>query len=51
VRGVLIVMMRLTVVAILLFVFLAWDMSRNDGYYTRQANGYLYDFARKVGWR
>ena len=43
--------MRLSLVAILVFVFLAWDMSRNDGHHARRINGYLYDFAREVHWR
>ena len=43
--------MRLSLVAIFVFVFLAWDMSRNDGHHARRINGYLYDFAREVRWR
>ena len=42
--------MRLSIAAIFVFVFLAWDMSQNDGHYARQLNGYLYDFAREVRW-
>ncbi len=42
--------MRLTLVAIFVSVFLAWDMSRNDGNYSRHIKGYFYDFAREVRW-
>ena len=35
--------MRLTLAAIVVFGFLAWDMSRNHGYYTRHINAHLDD--------
>ena len=40
--------MRLTVVVIFVFGFLAWGMSRNHGYYTRHLNAYLDDIGRLV---
>ena len=42
--------MRLTLVVIFAFGFLAWDMSQNDGRYGRHINGYLYEFAREIRW-
>jgi hypothetical protein len=42
------VVMRLTLTAIIALGFLAWDTSRNHGYYTRQLNAYLDDFGREV---
>ena len=43
--------MRLILAVIFVFGFLIWDISLNDGYYSRHINGYLYDFAREVRWR
>ena len=40
--------MRLTFAAIVVFGFLAWDMSRNHGYYTRHINAHLDDIGRKI---
>lgn len=40
--------MRLTLAAIVAFVLLAWDMSRNNGYYTRHINAYLEDIGREI---
>lgn len=40
--------MRLTLMAIFVFGFLAWDMSRNHGHYTRHFSAYLDDLGREL---
>jgi hypothetical protein len=40
--------MRLTLAAIVVFGFLAWDMSRNHGYSTRHINAHLDDIGRQI---
>jgi hypothetical protein len=40
--------MRLTLAAIVALSFLAWDIGRNHGYYTRHFNAYLDDIGRQI---
>ena len=40
--------MRLVLVAIFVFGFLAWDIGQNDGHYTRHIGVYLDDIGRSV---
>jgi hypothetical protein len=40
--------MRLILVAIFVFGFLAWDISQNNGQYTHNISAYLDDIGRSV---
>jgi hypothetical protein len=41
-------MLRLMTVTVLFFMFMAWDLSRNHGEYTRSINESLRDLAREA---
>lgn len=43
--------MRPALAAVLVFGFLVWDMSKNQGQYTRSITASLDDVARQVRWR
>ena len=43
--------MRPALAALLVFGFLAWDMSKNHGHYSRMLSASLDDAARQVRWR
>ncbi len=42
------IVMRLTLAAIVAFSFLAWDIGRNHGYYTRHLNAHFDDLGRQI---
>jgi hypothetical protein len=42
------IVMRLTLVGIFVFGFLAWDIGRNHGYYTRHINAHLDNIGRQI---
>jgi hypothetical protein len=41
--------MRLAFVVVLLFVFLAWDLAENNGYYTHMISSEVGDLGRQMG--
>jgi hypothetical protein len=41
-------MLRLMLATVLVFMFMAWDMSRNHGQYTRSINNSLRDLVREA---
>jgi hypothetical protein len=43
--------MRLMLVPIFAFGFLAWDLRQNDGHYTHQIIASIDDLKREVRWR
>jgi hypothetical protein len=43
--------MRPALIAVLVFVFVVWDVSKNHGHYSRSITASLDDVARQVSWR
>jgi hypothetical protein len=41
--------MRLVLLIVLLFVFLAWDIAENNGHYTHMISGEIDDLGGQIG--